>query len=151
MRCHQHFPRPDLKVKDEPGTDTEESESLLMGDSGATGDQIMNTDASTSPLVSQPDGRLLASPGEPSNHLQIKEEPQERDLSVMSPFVLCRERPSSSNSSLDLSGLKSSPPGTGPTAASIFSPDITTKTATDLLIKLSGRVGIYRICIMFGC
>lgn len=148
MRCHQHFPRPDLKVKDEPGTDTEESESLLMGDGG---DQVMNTDASTSPSVSQPDGRLLASPGEPSNHIQIKEEPQERDVSVMSPFALCRERPSSSNSSLDLSGLKSSPPGPGPTAASLFSPDITTKTATDLLIKLSGRVGELIFLMMFGC
>lgn len=136
MRCHQHFPRPDLKVKEEPGTDTEEGEGLLMGDGG---DQVMNTDASTSPTVSQPDGRLLASPNEPSNHVQIKEEPQERDVSVMSPFALCRERPSSSSSSLDLSGLKSSPPGPGPTAASLFSPDITTKTATDLLMKLSGK------------
>lgn len=141
MRCHQHFPRHDLKVKDEPGTDTEESESLLMGDDCATGDQVLNTDTSTSPSLSQSDVRLLASPGEPSNHVQIKEEPQERDVSVMSPFALCRERPSSSNSSLDLSGLKSSPPGPGPTAASLFSPDITTKTATDLLIKLSGRLG----------
>lgn len=140
MRCHQHFPRPDLKVKEEPGTDTEEGEGLLMGDGGVAGDQVMNTDASTSPTVSQPDGRLLASPTEPSNHVQIKEEPQERDVSVMSPFALCRERPSSSSSSLDLSGLKSSPPGPGPTAASLFSPDITTKTATDLLMKLSGKI-----------
>uniref|UniRef100_A0A673MGW9 C2H2-type domain-containing protein n=1 Tax=Sinocyclocheilus rhinocerous TaxID=307959 RepID=A0A673MGW9_9TELE len=137
MRCHQHFPRPDLKVKEEPGTDTEEGEGLLMGDGGDAGDQVMNTDASTSPTASQPDGRLLASPAEPSNHVQIKEEPQERDVSVMSPFALCRERPSSSSSSLDLPGLKSSPPGPGPTAASLFSSDITTKTATDLLIKLS--------------
>ncbi|XP_051560342.1 zinc finger protein 827-like isoform X4 [Myxocyprinus asiaticus] len=137
MRCHQHFPRPDLKVKEEPGTDTEEGEGLLMGDSGVSGDQAMNTDTSTSPTVSYPDGCLLASPGEPSNHIQIKEEPQERDVSVMSPFALCRERPSSSSSSLDLSGLKSSPPGLGPSAASLFSPDITTKTATDLLMKLS--------------
>uniref|UniRef100_A0A673I5Y9 Zinc finger protein 827-like n=1 Tax=Sinocyclocheilus rhinocerous TaxID=307959 RepID=A0A673I5Y9_9TELE len=137
MRCHQHFPRPDLKVKEEPGTDTEEGEGLLMGDGGVAGDQVMNTDASTSPTVSQPDGRLLASPAEPSNHVQIKEEPQERDVSVMSPFALCRERPSSSSSSLDLPGFKSSPPGLGPTAASLFSPDITTKTATDLLMKLS--------------
>ncbi|XP_026116390.1 zinc finger protein 827-like isoform X2 [Carassius auratus] len=138
MRCHQHFPRSDLKVKEEPGTDTEEGEGLLMGDGGVAGDQVMNTDASTSPTVSQPDGRLLASPTEPSNHVQIKEEPQERDVSVMSPFALCRERPSSS-SSLDLPGLKSSPPGPGPIAASLFSPDITTKTATDLLMKLSGK------------
>uniref|UniRef100_A0A9J7X0S2 Zinc finger protein 827 n=2 Tax=Cyprinus carpio carpio TaxID=630221 RepID=A0A9J7X0S2_CYPCA len=137
MRCHQHFPRSDLKVKEEPGTDTEEGEGLLMGDGGVAGDQVMNTDASTSPTVSQPDGRLLASPAESSNHVQIKEEPQERDVSVMSPFALCRERPSSSSSSLDLPGLKSSPTGPGPTAASLFSPDIITKTATDLLMKLS--------------
>ncbi|TRY54790.1 hypothetical protein DNTS_001761 [Danionella cerebrum] len=130
MRCHQHFPRPDLKVKEEAGTDTEEGEGLLLGDVGAAGDQAMNTDASTSPT-------MLASPAEASNHVQIKEEPQERDVSVMSPFGLCRERPSSSSSSLDLSGLKSSPSGPGPTAASLFSPDISTKTATDLLIKLS--------------
>ncbi|XP_051993032.1 zinc finger protein 827-like [Xyrauchen texanus] len=132
MRCHQHFPRPDLTE-----TDTEEGEGLLMGDGGVAGDQAMNTDASTSPTFSHPDGCLLASPGEPLNHIQIKEEPQERDVSVMSPFALCRERPSSSSSSLDLSGLKSSPPGPGPTTASLFSPDITTKTATDLLMKLS--------------
>ncbi|XP_051558834.1 zinc finger protein 827-like isoform X3 [Myxocyprinus asiaticus] len=136
MRCHQHFPRPDLKVKEEPGTDTEEGEGLLMGDVRVISDQAMNTDASTSPTVSHPDGRLMSSPGEPLNHVQIKEEPQERDVSVMSPFALCRERPSSS-SSLDLSRPKSSPPGPGPTAASLFSPDISTKTATDLLMKLS--------------
>ncbi|XP_037394376.1 zinc finger protein 827 isoform X1 [Pygocentrus nattereri] len=135
MRCHQHFPRPDLKVKEEPSTDTEEGEGSLLGDGGAAGDQVMATEASPSPALSQADGRLLASPGEPSNHVQIKEEPQ--DVAVTSPFApLCRERPGSSSSgSLDLPGLKTSPPG--PTAASLFSPDITTKTATDLLIKLS--------------
>ncbi|XP_051982147.1 zinc finger protein 827-like isoform X2 [Xyrauchen texanus] len=136
MRCHQHFPRPDLKVKEEPGTDTEEGEGLLMGDGRDIADQAMNTDASTSPIVSHPDGQILSSPGEHSSHVQIKEEPHERDVSVMSPFVLCRERPSSS-SSLDLSRPKSSPPGPGPTVASLFSTDITTKTATDLLMKLS--------------
>uniref|UniRef100_A0A8B9GP57 Zinc finger protein 827 n=1 Tax=Astyanax mexicanus TaxID=7994 RepID=A0A8B9GP57_ASTMX len=116
MRCHQHFPRPDLKVKDEPSTDTEEGEGSLLGDGGSAGDQAMATEASPSPALSQSDGHLLASPGE--------------------------ERPGSSSSgSLDLPGLKTSPPGPGPgpgpTAASLFSPDITTKTATDLLMKLS--------------
>ncbi|XP_022540186.2 zinc finger protein 827 [Astyanax mexicanus] len=143
MRCHQHFPRPDLKVKDEPSTDTEEGEGSLLGDGGSAGDQAMATEASPSPDLSQSDGHLLASPGEPSNHVQIKEEPQ--DMAVTSPFApLCRERPGSSSSgSLDLPGLKTSPPGPGPgpgpgpTAASLFSPDITTKTATDLLMKLS--------------
>ena len=76
-----------------------------------------------------------------SDLVHIKEEPQERELSVLSPFALCRERPGSSANSLDLSvvgvGVRSSP--SGPTAASLFSPDITTKTATDLLMKLSGK------------
>lgn len=63
--------------------------------------------------------------------------PQERDLSVLSPFSMCRDRASSSANSLDLPGVgvRSSP--SGPTTASLFSHDITTKTATDLLMKLS--------------
>ncbi|XP_066535173.1 zinc finger protein 827 isoform X2 [Hoplias malabaricus] len=141
MRCHQHFPRPDLKVKEEPSTDTEEGEGSILGDGGAAGDPAMTTETSSSPALSQADGHLLPSPGEHSNHVHIKEEPQ--DVAVTSPFApLCRERPGSSSSgSLDLPGLKSSPPGPGagpgPTAASLFSPDISTKTATDLLMKLS--------------
>ncbi|XP_028833671.1 zinc finger protein 827 isoform X2 [Denticeps clupeoides] len=136
MRCHQHFPRPDLKVKEEPTTDNEDGEGSSLGEAGGTGDSAMamEPEASPSPL-SQIDGRLRASPGETSNHVQIKEEPQERDVSVLSPFSLCRERPGSSTSSLDVPGLKASP--AGPTAAALFSPDITTKTATDLLMKLS--------------
>ncbi|XP_071377667.1 zinc finger protein 827 [Centroberyx affinis] len=136
MRCHQHFPRTDVKVKEEVTTDTE-GEGSLMGDSGPA--DLRGTEAS--PLHS--DSRQQTSPPvEPSpNHVHIKEEPQERDLSVLSPFTICRERPSSSANSLDLSGVgvgvgvRSSP--SGPTTASLFSPDISTKTATDLLMKLS--------------
>ena len=138
MRCHQHFPRSDLKVKEEPVTDNEEGEGSLLGDAGGSGDIAMTEDAEASPSpLSQMDGRLRASPGESSNHIHIKEEPQERDVSVLSPFSLCRERPASSTSSLELPRLKASP--SGPSAASLFSPDITTKTATDLLMKLSGK------------
>ncbi|KAK1791184.1 hypothetical protein P4O66_013139 [Electrophorus voltai] len=132
MRCHQHFPRPDLKVKEEPCTDTEEGEGdgSLLGDiTTTTGDQAMTTEASLSPA-------LPASPSEPSECVHVKEEPQ--DVAVTSPFTLRRDRPGSS-SSLDLSGRKASPSGPGPAPgpASLFSPDITTKTATDLLMKLS--------------
>uniref|UniRef100_A0A8C6U6G5 Zinc finger protein 827 n=1 Tax=Neogobius melanostomus TaxID=47308 RepID=A0A8C6U6G5_9GOBI len=133
MRCHQHFPRTDVKVKEELTTDTE-GEGSLMGDS--TPGDLRGSEAS--PL--RPDTQLHSSPPleASSNHVHIKEEPQERDLSVLSPFSLCRERPSSSANSLDLPGVtvgvRSSP--TAP-SASIFSPDISTKTATDLLIKLS--------------
>uniref|UniRef100_A0A4W4GDA2 C2H2-type domain-containing protein n=1 Tax=Electrophorus electricus TaxID=8005 RepID=A0A4W4GDA2_ELEEL len=124
MRCHQHFPRPDLKVKEEPCTDTEEGEGdgSLLGDiTTTTGDQAMTTEASLSPCM------------------HVKEEPL--DVAVTSPFTLRRDRPGSS-SSLDLSGRKASPSGPGPAPgpASLFSPDITTKTATDLLMKLSGRM-----------
>ncbi|KAF3852500.1 hypothetical protein F7725_005855 [Dissostichus mawsoni] len=134
MRCHQHFPRTDVKVKEELTTDTE-GEGSLMGDSGSA--ELRGTEMS--PLHS--DSRQQASPSleASSNHVHIKEEPQERDLSVLSPFSMCRDRPISSANSLDLPGvgvgLRSSP--SGPTIASIFSPDITTKTATDLLMKLS--------------
>ncbi|KAK5899118.1 hypothetical protein CesoFtcFv8_008631 [Champsocephalus esox] len=132
MRCHQHFPRTDVKVKEELTTDTE-GEGSLMGDSGSA--DLRGTEMS--PLHS--DSRQQASPSleASSNHVHIKEEPQERDLSVLSPFSMCRDRPISSANSLDLvgGGLRSSP--SGPTIASIFSPDITTKTATDLLMKLS--------------
>ncbi|XP_026886803.2 LOW QUALITY PROTEIN: zinc finger protein 827 [Electrophorus electricus] len=132
MRCHQHFPRPDLKVKEEPCTDTEEGEGdgSLLGDiTTTTGDQAMTTEASLSPA-------LPASPSEPSECMHVKEEPL--DVAVTSPFTLRRDRPGSS-SSLDLSGRKASPSGPGPAPgpASLFSPDITTKTATDLLMKLS--------------
>ncbi|XP_040927800.1 zinc finger protein 827 isoform X2 [Betta splendens] len=136
MRCHQHFPRTDVKVKEELTTDTE-GEGSLIGDSGST--DIRG--AEVSPLHS--DTRQQTSPlvEASSNHVHIKEEPQERDLSVLSPFSICRDRPSSSANSLDLPGVglgvgvRSSP--SGPTTTSLFSPDITTKTATDLLMKLS--------------
>ncbi|XP_052320694.1 zinc finger protein 827-like isoform X2 [Oncorhynchus keta] len=140
MRCHQHFPRSGsasdgVKVKEEATTDTE-GEGSLLGD----------FNPGESPL--QSDAGNQSSPGVSNHHVYIKEEPQERELSVLSPFTLCRdrerERPGSSGNSLDLSmggvglgvGVRSSPGG-GPTAASLFSPDITTKTATDLLMKLS--------------
>uniref|UniRef100_A0A672Z1B5 Zinc finger protein 827 n=1 Tax=Sphaeramia orbicularis TaxID=375764 RepID=A0A672Z1B5_9TELE len=135
MRCHQHFPRTDVKVKEELTTDTE-GEGSLIGDSGSADLR----GAEVSPLHS--DTQQTSPPVEASsNHVHIKEEPQERDLSVLSPFSICRERPSSSANSLDLPGVgggvgvRSSP--SGPTTASLFSPDITTKTATDLLMKLS--------------
>uniref|UniRef100_A0A8C8EP63 C2H2-type domain-containing protein n=1 Tax=Oncorhynchus tshawytscha TaxID=74940 RepID=A0A8C8EP63_ONCTS len=123
MRCHQHFPRSGssdgVKVKEEATTDTE-GEGSLLGD----------FNPGESPL--QSDAGNQSSPGVSNHHVYIKEEPQERELSVLSPFTLCRdrerERPGSSGNSLDLSmgGV-----------ASLFSPDITTKTATDLLMKLS--------------
>lgn len=132
MRCHQHFPRTDVKVKEELTTDTE-GEGSLMGDSGSA--DLRGSEAS--PLYS--DSRQQTSPPAEasSNHIHIKEEPQERGLSVLSPFSMGRERPGSGANSLDLPrlGLRSSP--SGPTTASIFSPDISTKTATDLLMKLS--------------
>ncbi|XP_069023232.1 zinc finger protein 827 isoform X2 [Embiotoca jacksoni] len=136
MRCHQHFPRTDVKVKEELTTDTE-GEGSLMGDSGST--DLRGAEAS--PLHSDTQQQTSPPVEATSNHVYIKEEPQERDLSVLSPFSICRERPSSSANSLDLPGVgvgvgvRSSP--SGPTTASIFSPDITTKTATDLLMKLS--------------
>uniref|UniRef100_A0A3B4B0W0 C2H2-type domain-containing protein n=1 Tax=Periophthalmus magnuspinnatus TaxID=409849 RepID=A0A3B4B0W0_9GOBI len=136
MRCHQHFPRTDVKVKEELTTDTE-GEGSQMGDSTPgelRGNEVSPLRRDTHTNSSPP---LEAS----SNHVHIKEEPQERDLSVLSPFSLCRERPSSSANSLDLPGVtvgvRSSP--TAPNTASIFSPDISTKTATDLLIKLSAN------------
>lgn len=139
MRCHQHFPRTDVKVKEELTTDTE-GEGSLMGDSGSA--DLRATEVSPLHLDSQ---QQISPPllEAPSNHVHIKEEPQERDLSVLSPFSLCRDRPSSSANSLDLPavgvgvGVRSSP--SGPTTASLFSPDISTKTATDLLMKLSGE------------
>ncbi|XP_031132661.1 zinc finger protein 827 isoform X4 [Sander lucioperca] len=136
MRCHQHFPRTDVKVKEELTTDTE-GEGSLMGDSSSA--DLRGTEVS--PLHSDTQQQTSPSVEAPSNHVHIKEEQQERDLSVLSPFSMCRDRPSSSANSLDLPGvgvgvgLRSSP--SGPTTASLFSPDITTKTATDLLMKLS--------------
>lgn len=123
MRCHQHFPRTELKVKEEPCTDTEEAEA----------ERASGTGTSPSPALCQ-------APGEPSsNHTHIKEEPQ--DVALTPPFPPVRERPSSSSSSLDLPRISASPPGpgTGTPAASLFSPDISNKTATDLLMKLSGE------------
>lgn len=119
MRCHQHFPRSELKVKEEPCTDTEETEAEH---------------------ASSPSPGLCQAPGEPSsNHAHIKEEPQ--DVALTPPFPQVRERPGSSSSSLDLPRISASPPGLGTAtpAASLFSPDISTKTATDLLMKLSGE------------
>ncbi|CAB1416341.1 unnamed protein product [Pleuronectes platessa] len=136
MRCHQHFPRTDVKVKEELTTDTE-GEGSLMGDSGSV--DLGGMEASPVHSDSQ---QQTSPPAEvSSNHVHIKEEPLERDLSVLSPFSICRERPSSSANSLDLPGVgvgvgvRSSPSGL--TTASLFSPDISTKTATDLLMKLS--------------
>lgn len=137
MRCHQHFPRTDVKVKEELTTDTE-GEGSLMGDSGSA--DLRGTEAS--PLHSDAQQQMSPAVEASSNHIHIKEEPQERDLSVLSPFSMCRERPGSGANSLDLPavgvgvGVRSSP--SGPTTASLFSPDISTKTATDLLMKLSG-------------
>ncbi|XP_076831176.1 zinc finger protein 827 isoform X2 [Brachyhypopomus gauderio] len=119
MRCHQHFPRPDLKVKEEPCADVDEAE----------GDQNM----AASPSPAPDHAHLPASPGQPSEHVQIKEEPQ--DVAVTCPLAPRRERPGSSGGSLDLSGRRVSPSS----SASLFSPDITTKTATDLLMKLSAN------------
>ncbi|XP_038126984.1 zinc finger protein 827 isoform X3 [Cyprinodon tularosa] len=134
MRCHQHFPRTDVKVKEEPTTDTE-GEGSLLGDSGTTDLRA----AEASPLLAEHQQQTSPSCEASSNHVHIKEEPQERDLSVLSPFSISRDRPASSTNSLDLPGvgvgMRSSP--SGPTTASLFSPDITTKTATDLLMKLS--------------
>ncbi|CAI5680701.1 unnamed protein product [Oreochromis niloticus] len=135
MRCHQHFPRTDVKVKEEITTDTE-GEGSLMGD-GSSADMRATE---VSPLHSDAQQQTSPPVEASSNHVHIKEEPQERDLSVLSPFSICRDRGSSANS-LDLPGVgvgvgvRSSP--SAPTTASLFSPDITTKTATDLLMKLS--------------
>lgn len=137
MRCHQHFPRTDVKVKEEITTDTE-GEGSLMGD-GSSADMRATE---VSPLHSDAQQQTSPPVEASSNHVHIKEEPQERDLSVLSPFSICRDRASSSANSLDLPGVgvgvgvRSSP--SAPTTASLFSPDITTKTATDLLMKLSG-------------
>ncbi|KAG5848438.1 hypothetical protein ANANG_G00098450 [Anguilla anguilla] len=64
-------------------------------------------------------------PEEAPNHAHVKEEPLEQEVSALSPFALHRERPAS---------VASSPV---PPAASLFSPNMSAKTATDLLIKLS--------------
>lgn len=142
MRCHQHFPRSEVKVKEELTTDTE-GEGSLMGDSGSADLR----GAEMSPL--QPDAQQqTSSPVEASsNHIHIKEEPQERDLSMLSPFSMCRDRPGSIANSLDLPGVglgvRSSPSGPSGPTASLFSPDISTKTATDLLMKLSGTWSYY--------
>lgn len=149
MRCHQHFPRSDLKVKEEVTTDTE-GEGSLMGDSVAD----LRGGSSSPPPLATGDGRLQASPGADAasaNHVHVKEEPQERDLSALSPFAMCgnhKEAPLGGlgvANSMDLSGIgmgvgagiRSSPGG--PATPSLFSRDISSKTATDLLMKLSGK------------
>lgn len=145
MRCHQHFPRTDVKVKEEPTTDTE-GEGSLLGDSGTNDLRA----AEASPLQAEAQQQTSPPNEASSNHVHVKEEPQERDLSVLSPFSICRDRPGSSTNSLDLPGvgigvgMRSSP--SGPTTASLFSPDITTKTATDLLMKLSGELKFLFFC-----
>ncbi|XP_077575457.1 zinc finger protein 827 isoform X1 [Stigmatopora nigra] len=117
MRCHQHFPRTDVKVKEELAADAE-GEGSRTGDGRPGSSPTPDADAA-------PDG------------VRVKEEPLERDLTLMSPFGAGRERPASSSNSLDLSGVGvRSSPGILNTA-SLFSPDISTKTATDLLMKLS--------------
>ncbi|XP_064191369.1 zinc finger protein 827-like [Anguilla rostrata] len=115
MRCHQQCPGKEARVKDEVTSDTEdEGGALSLGASGGRG----------SPL--EPDAaRLLASPEEAPNHAHVKEEPLEQEVSALSPFALHRERPAS---------VAGSPV---PPAASLFSPNMSAKTATDLLIKLS--------------
>ncbi|MBN3297147.1 ZN827 protein, partial [Amia calva] len=129
MRCHQHFPRTEVKVKEEVTTDTE-GEGSVLGDSAGPGE--LKGASRSSPMPQ--DARLGASPADSTNHIHIKEEPQERDVSLLLPFPLCRETPiNSSAKPLEPGGVKPS----HPTAASLFSPDITTKTATDFLIKLS--------------
>lgn len=121
-------------MKEELTTDTE-GEGSLMGDSGSA--DLRGTEMS--PLQSDTQQQTASPVEASSNHIHIKEEPQERDLSMLSPFSMCRDRPVSIANSLDLAGVgigvRSSP--SGPTT-SLFSPDISTKTATDLLMKLSG-------------
>ncbi|KAJ8281117.1 hypothetical protein GJAV_G00063730 [Gymnothorax javanicus] len=116
MRCHQHCPTNETSVKDEVTTDTEDDGGAsLQGASGGRG----------SPL--EPDAsRVLPSPGEVLNHPLVKEEPQEQEVSAFSSFNLGKERPGS---------VTGSP--VSPAAASLFSPNMNAKTATDLLIKLS--------------
>ncbi|KAJ8262160.1 hypothetical protein GJAV_G00163170 [Gymnothorax javanicus] len=133
MRCHQHFPRSELKVKEEITTDTE-GEGSLLGETLGAGPGAGLGVVSSSPIL--PDALIRGSPTNTQNHVHVKEEPLEQDVSTLSPFSLCRERPASSGaSSLEPAVPKSSPPT--PVAASLFSPDISTKTASDLLIKLS--------------
>ncbi|XP_036372403.1 zinc finger protein 827-like isoform X2 [Megalops cyprinoides] len=105
MRCHQHCPHADVPVKDEAASDSEDEGGAPQGLEEAAG------------------GR--GSPGEAANRICVKEEPLERELSALSPFSLCRERPASDGGS------------PAPPAAAIFSPGMNAKTATDLLIKLS--------------
>ncbi|XP_041078849.1 zinc finger protein 827-like isoform X4 [Polyodon spathula] len=120
MRCHQHFPRSQVKVKEEVTSDTE-------GEGSTAGDQ--------EGMLQGPDARFEFHPTDASNHIPaaIKEEPQERDISVL-PFPLCTDRLPGSTKPQDYS-ISSSKANTPPT--SLFSPDISTKSATDFLIKLS--------------
>ncbi|XP_039606143.1 zinc finger protein 827 isoform X1 [Polypterus senegalus] len=126
MRCHQHFPRTEVKVKEEATTDTEGEGSLL-------GDPEVRSQGQSTP---GPDGmpQQLHSAETPNHiHVSIKEEPQERDIALLS-FPLGHDRSSNNKKPQDSASINtklSSP------TASIFNPDISTKTATDLLIKLS--------------
>uniref|UniRef100_H3DK26 Zinc finger protein 827 n=1 Tax=Tetraodon nigroviridis TaxID=99883 RepID=H3DK26_TETNG len=132
MRCHQHFPRSEVKVKEELTTDTE-GEGSLMGDSGLA--DLRGTEMS--PLQSDTQQQTSSPVEASSNHVHIKEEPH-----------MCRDRPGSSANPLDLPGVgigvRSSPSGPSGPTASLFSPDITTKTATDLLMKLSAAAANQR-------
>ncbi|XP_058884576.1 zinc finger protein 827-like isoform X6 [Acipenser ruthenus] len=125
MRCHQHFPCSEVKVKEEVTSDTE-------GEGSTAGDQEGMLQGQTPP---PPDAWLKLHPAVSSDHIPaaIKEEPLERDISVV-PSPLCRNRLPGSTKPQDysISNLKTNPPPT-----SLFSPDISTKSATDFLIKLS--------------
>nr|XP_023647413.1 zinc finger protein 827-like isoform X2 [Paramormyrops kingsleyae] len=72
------------------------------------------------------DSSLRPSPRDPGEHVRVKEEPQESHVSGASPFSLCA--PS------DQATPKSGPPTP---LTTLFGTDITTKSASDLLIKLS--------------
>ncbi|XP_041116066.1 zinc finger protein 827-like isoform X2 [Polyodon spathula] len=125
MRCHQHFPHSEVKVKEEVTTDTE-------GEGSTAGDQEGMLQGQTPP---PPDAWLKLHSADSSDHIPaaIKEEPLERDISVV-PFPLCRDRLPGSTKPQDypVSNLKTNTPPT-----SLFSPDISAKSATDFLMKLS--------------
>ncbi|MGH0171297.1 UNVERIFIED_CONTAM: hypothetical protein FKN15_003019 [Acipenser sinensis] len=111
-----------VKVKEEVTSDTEGE-----GEGSTAGDQ--------EGMLQGPDTRLEVHPADPSNHIPavIKEEPLERDISVL-PFPLCSDRLPGSTKPQDYS-VSNSKTNTPP--ASLFSPDISAKSATDFLIKLS--------------
>ncbi|XP_048826480.1 zinc finger protein 827-like isoform X2 [Brienomyrus brachyistius] len=72
------------------------------------------------------DSSLRPSPRDPGDHVRVKEEPQESHVSGASPFSLCAPQ--------DQATPKSGPPTP---LTTLFGTDITTKSASDLLIKLS--------------